>query len=109
LAVLAISYLLTAYLYHLQKSGRLQADIRFKTYASAGPKPGNLYFAYQYEAMTKGGSHMVLISDSTRAMLTSPVADLLPVEEKEIRGRQGRVAVWSFDNSRAQSERDDLR
>ena len=51
----AITYLLTAYLYQLQKSGRLPADIRFKTYASAGPKPGNLYFAYEYEAMTEGG------------------------------------------------------
>jgi hypothetical protein len=50
-----ISYLLTAYLYSLQRSGRLPADIRFKTYCSAGPKPGNLYFAYEYEAMTHGG------------------------------------------------------
>ncbi len=61
--------------------------------------------AARLEAMTKGGSHMVLVSDSTRAMLTSPVHDLLHVEEKEIRGRQGRVVVWSFDNSRPQRER----
>ena len=51
----AIAYLLTAYLYNLQKQGKLPADIRFKTYCSAGPKPGNLYFAYEYEAMTQGG------------------------------------------------------
>lgn len=51
----AIDYLLTAYLYSLQKKGELPADIRFKTYCSAGPKPGNLYFAYDYEAMTQGG------------------------------------------------------
>ena len=51
----AIAYLLTAYLYHLQKNNSLPADIRFKTYCSAGPKPGNLYFAYDYEAMTQGG------------------------------------------------------
>lgn len=51
----AIAYLLTAHLYSLQKAGRLPADIRFKTYCSAGPKPGNLYFAYAYEAMTQGG------------------------------------------------------
>jgi hypothetical protein len=50
-----ISYLLTAYLYHLQKANQLPADIRFKTYCSAGPKPGNLYFAYDYEAMTQPG------------------------------------------------------
>jgi hypothetical protein len=51
----AIAYLLTAYLYHLQKNKSLPEDIRFKTYCSAGPKPGNLYFAYDYEAMTQGG------------------------------------------------------
>ncbi len=50
-----IAYLLTAYLYNLQKNNQLPADIRFKTYCSAGPKPGNLYFAYEYEAMTQGG------------------------------------------------------
>ena len=51
----AIAYLLTAYLYNLQKLGSLPADIRLKTYCSAGPKPGNLYFAYEYEALTQMG------------------------------------------------------
>ena len=51
----AIDFLLTAYLYHLQKQHLIPADIRFKTYCSAGPKPGNLYFAYDYEAMTQNG------------------------------------------------------
>lgn len=51
----AIAYLLTAYLYSLQQSGRLAKDIHFKTYCSAAPKPGNLYFAYAYEAMTQQG------------------------------------------------------
>lgn len=51
----AIVYLLTAYLYHMQKSGKLAKEIRFKTYCSAAPKPGNLFFAYDYESMTAGG------------------------------------------------------
>lgn len=51
----AISYLMTAYLYNLQKESKLAKDIRFKTYCSAGPKPGNLYFAYDYEHTTNGG------------------------------------------------------
>lgn len=50
-----IGYLLTAHLYNLQSKGSIPKDIRFKTYCSAGPKPGNLYFAYEYEAMTQGG------------------------------------------------------
>lgn len=51
----AISYLITAYLYNLQKRGTIPTDIRFKTYCSAAPKPGNLFFAYDYELMTAGG------------------------------------------------------
>lgn len=51
----AIAFLLTAYLYHLQKQNLLPSDIQFKTYCSAGPKPGNVYFAYEYEALTQGG------------------------------------------------------
>ena len=51
----AIAYLLTSYLYHLQKQNLLPADIRFKTYCSAGPKPGNLYYAYDYESLTQNG------------------------------------------------------
>ncbi len=50
-----IAFLLTAYLKNLQKKGRVPADIQFKTYCSAGPKPGNLYFAYEYEAATQNG------------------------------------------------------
>lgn len=50
-----ITFLLTAYLYHLQSEKKLPADIRFKTYCSAGPKPGNLFFAYDYEHITQGG------------------------------------------------------
>lgn len=50
-----ITFLLTSYLYHLQKENKLPADIRFKTYCSAGPKPGNLFYAYEYESMTQGG------------------------------------------------------
>lgn len=48
----AITYLLTAYLRHKQLKGVLPADIVFKTYCSAAPKPGNLFFAYDYETVT---------------------------------------------------------
>jgi heat shock protein HslJ len=51
----AIAYLLTAHLYQLRSTGKIPSDIVFKTYCSAGPKPGNLYFAYEYEDKTKNG------------------------------------------------------
>jgi hypothetical protein len=51
----ALAYLLTAHLYNLRKRGLLPFDLRIKTYCSAAPKPGNLYFAHEYEAMTQEG------------------------------------------------------
>ncbi len=51
----AISFILTALLYQKQEEGIIPADIRFKTYCSAAPKPGNTQFAYEYENMTRGG------------------------------------------------------
>ncbi|WP_420149743.1 META domain-containing protein [Spirosoma sp.] len=51
----SLAFLLTAHLKNLQKRSKIPADIRFKTYCSAGPKPGNLPFAYEYEAATQGG------------------------------------------------------
>ena len=50
-----IAYLMTAHLYQLRKEGRWDQPIRIKTYASAAPKPGNLFFAYHYEFITQGG------------------------------------------------------
>lgn len=50
-----ISYLVTAQLLYYQKTGVIPADIHFKTYCSAAPKPGNLPFAYEYEASRQMG------------------------------------------------------
>jgi hypothetical protein len=50
-----IAYFVTAQLRYYQRSGVLPKDIRFKTYCSAAPKPGNLYFAYDYEESTQFG------------------------------------------------------
>jgi len=55
-----ISYLLTAYFYQLQQTEELPADLRFKTYCTAAPKPGNLYFAYEYENNTSGWAYQIV-------------------------------------------------
>lgn len=52
----AIAFLLTSHLHYLQAQGKLPADMKFKTYCSAGPKPGNLYYAYDYEHITRNGN-----------------------------------------------------
>jgi hypothetical protein len=51
----ALTFLMTSYLYNLQKQKIIPTDIRFKTYSTAAPKVGNLYYAYEYEAMTQFG------------------------------------------------------
>ena len=51
----AIAYLLTSYLHYRQMSDSLPRDIYFKTYCSAAPKPGNLFYAYDYEQYTTNG------------------------------------------------------
>lgn len=50
-----ITFLLTSYLKNLQSENKIPSDIRFKTYCSAGPKPGNLFYAYDFENSTRGG------------------------------------------------------
>ena len=51
----AISYLLTSYLENLKTENKLPKDIRFKSCISAAPKPGNLYYAYEFEHLTRDG------------------------------------------------------
>ncbi|MCJ8208790.1 lipase family protein [Mucilaginibacter sp. RS28] len=51
----AIAYLLRSHLDYLQRTKVIAADITFKTYCSAPPKPGNLYYAYDYEFLTRNG------------------------------------------------------
>lgn len=57
-----ISFLLTSYLERLKTEGKLPKDIRFKTYCSAAPKPGNLYYAYAFENLTRNGWAMNVVN-----------------------------------------------
>lgn len=58
----SIAFLITAQLKYYQKTGLLPKDIQFKTYCSAGSKPGNLYFAYDYEASTQMGWSFTIVN-----------------------------------------------
>ncbi len=51
----AIAFLLRSYIADLQNNNLLPADIVFKTYCSAPPKPGNTYYGYDYNYLTRGG------------------------------------------------------
>lgn len=49
--------------------------------------------ASRIESLTKETGHAVLVSASTCAALSTPAADLVVVDEFEIRGRQGRIRL----------------
>ena len=51
----AISFLTSSYLHYLVERGELPKDVVFKTYCSAGPKPGNLFYAYDFDFITRNG------------------------------------------------------
>jgi len=50
----ALAYYLTAILRIMQLEGLIPEEMKIKTYCSASPKPGNLFFAYDYEHITQG-------------------------------------------------------
>lgn len=60
----AIAYLLRSYLYYEQKRKTIPADILVKTYCSAAPKPGNLYYAYDFDYLTRGGWALTVLNAS---------------------------------------------
>lgn len=51
----AITFLLRSFLEYEKQKGKIPADIIFKTYCSAAPKPGNLYYAYDFDFITRNG------------------------------------------------------
>lgn len=48
----AVAFLLRSYLHYHPD---LPKDIRYKTYCSAAPKPGNLFYAYDFDNITRDG------------------------------------------------------
>ena len=51
----ALAFLLRSHLEYAKRTGLIPSDIFFKTYSSAGPKPGNMYYSYEYDFITRGG------------------------------------------------------
>jgi adenylate cyclase len=51
--------------------------------------------ASRIEGMTKGTPHMIMLSESTRLMMTRDHPDLEQMDAMELRGRQARVVIWA--------------
>jgi adenylate cyclase len=57
--------------------------------------------ASRIEGLTKDSGYTLLLAESTREALQGEVEDLVYVDEFEVRGRQGRVKLWSLSAARA--------
>ncbi|MDA3613912.1 lipase family protein [Polluticaenibacter yanchengensis] len=91
----ALSYFVTAWLRQLQKKGAIPKDVQIKTYCSAAPKPGNIYFAYDYESQTQDGWAYNVINSADWVPETpfslqtvgdlndSPLGDISPMIKKQ--------------------------
>jgi Lipase (class 3) len=51
----ALATLTRSYLFYLTEKGELPKDIVYKTYCSASPKVGNLFYAYDFDFLTRNG------------------------------------------------------
>ena len=58
----AISFLVSSYLHYEVAAGRLPKDLVLKTYCSAAPKPGNLYYAYDFDYVNRGGWALTVVN-----------------------------------------------
>lgn len=60
----AIATLTTSLWHHLIATNDKYKALRLKTYTSASPKVGNLYYAYEYEALTQEGWSFNLVNSA---------------------------------------------
>lgn len=65
----ALCYFVSSWLHYLEKDGNLPG-LTVKTYASASPKTGNMYFAYNYDNIMRGGWAFSLVNSE------DPVPDM---------------------------------
>ena len=72
-------------------SGHVGSERRVE-YAAVGDTTNT---ASRIEALTKGTPHQLLLSGSTKDALTSSPSDLLHVGETDIRGRVGKLELWT--------------
>ena len=59
--------------------------------------------AARLQALSKDTSHTVLVSDATRAALTTPAPDLVAVGAVDVRGKQVPASVWTLGDVGAES------
>ena len=93
----AIGFLLTSYLYY-EKGKSIPADIRIKTYGSGMPKPGNQYYAYDFDFITRNGWAFRVVNTADWVpevpFALQALDDLNPGNPFEDMGRLMKGAPW---------------
>jgi adenylate cyclase len=59
--------------------------------------------ASRIEGMTKGTRHMLFVAESTVSMLTREAPELVFVDEFDVRGRTGKIRIWSLASRAARA------
>jgi adenylate cyclase len=75
-------------------SGHVGSERRVE-YAAVGDTTNT---ASRIEALTKGTPHQLLLSRATKDSLVTPPTDLVHVGETDIRGRAGKLELWTLRN-----------
>lgn len=57
-----LAFLLRSHLHYLTQKGELPKDIVYKTYCSAALKPVSLYYAYDYDFLTRNGWGFTIVN-----------------------------------------------
>jgi hypothetical protein len=58
----ALAFLLRSYLEYEKQKGKIPNDVLFKTYCSAAPKPGNMYYVYDFDFINRGGWQYTIVN-----------------------------------------------
>ena len=74
-------------------SGNVGSEQRVE-YAAVGDTTNS---ASRLESLTKGTPHQLFFSETTKAGLSEAPADLLFVQEVQLRGRVGTIGVWTLE------------
>jgi adenylate cyclase len=59
--------------------------------------------ASRIEGMTKDTPHMLFVAESTVSMLTREAPELVFVDEFDVRGRTGKIRIWSLASPEARA------
>ena len=78
-------------------SGNVGSEQRVE-YAAVGDTTNS---ASRLESLTKGTPHQLFFSETTKAGLSEPPAGLLFVQEVQLRGRVGKIGVWSIEEGQS--------